>query len=81
MLVNASAYVDGLIHIGPKPSVFTRKLVRAANGVDEVRRDVPFKILVSNFGSEKQFLAKGSIIAYEVRHHSMLVELEGEGEG
>ena len=44
----------------------------------QVQRDVPFKILVSNFGAQKQFLARESIIAYAVRHHSMLVTLEGE---
>ena len=40
VVVKVKSNVDGLIHVEPKPSVFTRKLVRAANGVDEVRRDV-----------------------------------------
>ena len=71
--------VDGTIHIEPKNSLFPRTGLRVANGTHEVRRGVPFKILITNFTHAPRLISKHMIVAYAVRHPTLLVALEGRG--
>ena len=71
--------VDGTIHIEPKNSLFPRTGLRVANGTHEVRRGVPFKILITNFTHAPRPISKHMIVAYAVRHPTLLVALEGRG--
>ena len=69
--------MDGLIITEPKSSLHDRYRIRVANGVHEVQQDVPFDVLVSNFGPTARTLPKGTTVAYATRSPLALVTVEG----
>ena len=67
--VGAPATTDasGLVFLEPKPTLFARHGIRIANGVLEVRANVPFHVLLSNFTKRDKRLPKNTVIAYAQR--------------
>ena len=67
--VGAQATTDatGLVFLGPKPTLYAKHGVRIANGVLEVRRHVPFTVLLSNFTKRDRRLPKNTVVAYAQR--------------
>ena len=51
--------IGGFLLIKPPDNIMARHRFRAANGIVEEKPDVPFEIIVSNFGSKPVDLPKG----------------------
>ena len=58
---------SGLVYIEPKLPVQTKYHVRTANGINEVRPNVKFELVVANFSKNPQRLPRGTTIAYAKR--------------
>ena len=54
--------IAGTVAIGPHPNTMRHRAVLAANGVAEVKKNVPFLIRVGNFSSAPMYLHKGSYV-------------------
>ena len=59
---------SGLVYIEPKLPAQTRYHVRTANGIHDVRPDVRFELVQTNFPNNPQRLPKGMTIAYAKRN-------------
>ena len=56
-----------LLLIEPRDNLMARYRVRAANGIFEARPDMPFGIIVANFGAKPFVLPRGLHIAQASR--------------
>eukprot|EP00171_Calliarthron_tuberculosum_P000842 IDg842t1 len=66
----------GTIIIEPRSSLATTHFVSATNGVETVKKDIPFRLLVANFGDRTVRLHKGQIIAHAMPHPLYTVQNE-----
>lgn len=66
----------GTIIIEHRSSLATTHLVSATNGVATVKPDIPFCLLVANFGDRTVRIHKGQIIAHAMTHPPYTVQTE-----
>jgi len=62
-LVSVTTAAAGLQILTPKPSLMLDKRVQMANGVVNIRPNVPFQVEVTNFGSKRKVLPKNMVIS------------------
>ena len=68
----------GLVFLDPKQALLQRHRVRTANGIVEARPDIPFPIVLANFGKRPVHLPKGTVVAVAKRNPATTVYALGK---
>lgn len=74
--VSAVSQRKGSVIIEPKQTLSDQQLVSASNGIAQVRPEVPFRLLVANFGDQPTRLHKGQVIAHAFAHPAFIAKTE-----
>lgn len=72
--VEVAAPISVTVLIEPNPKMYQHHTCLASNGVVEAVADVPFKILVANFGKHTKNLQKGQVVGNVHANPANLVE-------
>ena len=75
--VRVTTKAAGLVFLDPKMALLHRHRVRTANGLVEARPDVPFPVVLANFGKRPVHLPKGTVVAIAQRNPATTVHALG----